>query len=98
MRICRLQTALLLTLWSVCLSPPVYVMLLSWSSFYASICTVCTVCVNLIFCCCMQALRSKAEAIRATELDKVLSKFGEGMSKKQVCPVIALRHHCSRQR
>ncbi|KAK9789587.1 hypothetical protein WJX73_010533 [Symbiochloris irregularis] len=32
----------------------------------------------------IKALRSKAEAIRAAELDKVLSKFGEGMSKKQV--------------
>ena len=32
-----------------------------------------------------QALRSKAESIRAAELDKTLSKFGEGMSKKQVC-------------
>lgn len=31
-----------------------------------------------------QALRSKAEAIRATELDKALGKVGEGLTKKQM--------------
>ena len=31
----------------------------------------------------IKALRSKAEAVRSTELDKALNKLGEGMTNKQ---------------
>ena len=33
---------------------------------------------------CLQALRGKAEDIRAKELEKALSKLGDGMTKKQM--------------
>lgn len=34
--------------------------------------------------CMVQALRGKAESIRAGELDKAMSKMGEGLTKKQL--------------
>lgn len=34
--------------------------------------------------CFLQALRGKAEDIRATELEKAMSKLGEGLTKKQM--------------
>lgn len=34
--------------------------------------------------CLLQALRGKAEDIRASELDKAMSKLGDGLTKKQL--------------
>ena len=34
--------------------------------------------------CMVQALRGKAESIRAGELDKAMGKMGEGLTKKQL--------------
>ncbi len=34
--------------------------------------------------CDMQALRGKAESIRAGELDKAMGKMGDGLTKKQL--------------
>ena len=58
-----------------------------WSSsihLYATIIGLMPCHCGLMAGCLTQALRGKAESIRAGELEKALSKVGEGLTKKQM--------------